>query len=434
MFLLARTSPLLEFAPYACTFVTIVGAMTTIFAGTIGLVQNDFKSVIAYSTCSQLGYMVTICGLSNYNVGIFHLFNHAFFKALLFLTAGAVIHALANEQDIRKFGGLQQILIFSYTALLIGTLALVGTPFLTGFYSKDVILEFAYARYSIAAHFSYALTGFSVFTTSYYSFRLLFFCFNSGYSEATIRTNDLSYRQEEQVTKGSLKNALPLKKKKSVKYTNIYKQYASAQDADWVMCAVLFILAIGSIYAGWFFRPMFIGLGSDFWNNSIFIKPNNGLMIEAEFLPPFIKMIPLVLTLAGALLASQFTLVWVTQAYMLASTYFRALYLFLNQRWFYDKLLNEVIGYSCYKLGFDFVKVFDKGLLEMLPIFGLGLPKFLKSVYIRLGTTQSGLIYHYATVMILAALCALTILSFTNLILFIDFRIFVLMLACLLIV
>jgi NADH-ubiquinone oxidoreductase chain 5 len=354
---------------------------------------------------------------------------------LLFLTAGAVIHALANEQDIRKFGGLQQILIFSYTALLIGTLALVGTPYLTGFYSKDVILEFAIARYSIAAHFSYALTGFSVFTTSYYSFRLLFFCFNSGKhtSEATIKIKNLSNGQEEPFfKKGLLKNSLPLKN--SVKYTNIYKQYASAQDADWVMCAVLFILAIGSIYAGWFFRPMFIGLGSDFWNNSIFIKPNNGLMIEAEFLPPFIKIIPLVLTLAGALLASQFTLVWVTQAYMLASTYFRALYLFLNQRWFYDKLLNEVIGYSSYKLGFDFVKIFDKGLLEMLPIFGLGLPKFLKSLYIRLGATQSGLIYHYATVMILATLCALTILSFTNLILFIDFRIFVLMLVCLLIV
>lgn len=347
----------------------------------------------------------------------------------LFLTAGAVIHALANEQDIRKFGGLQQILIFSYTALLIGTLALVGTPFLTGFYSKDVILEFAYARYNIAAHFSYALTGFSVFTTSYYSFRLLFFCFNSG----NFRISDLSYWQKEQIAGSSLaKNSLPLKK--SIKYTNIYKQYAGAQDADWVMCAVLFILAIGSIYAGWFFRPMFIGLGSDFWNNSIFIKPNNGLMIEAEFLPPFIKIIPLVLTLAGALLASQFTLVWVTQAYMLASTYFRAVYLFLNQRWFYDKLLNEVVGYSSYKLGFDFVKVFDKGLLEMLPIFGLGLPKFLKGVYIRLGVTQSGLIYHYATIMILAALCALTILSFTNLVLFIDFRIFVLMLACLLIV
>ena len=435
VFLLARTSPLLEFAPYACTVVTIIGAITTIFAGTIGLVQNDFKSVIAYSTCSQLGYMVTICGLSNYNVGIFHLFNHAFFKALLFLTAGAVIHALANEQDIRKFGGLQQVLIFSYTALLIGTLALVGTPFLTGFYSKDVILEFAYARYNIAGHFSYALTGFSVFTTSYYSFRLLFFCFNSG----NPGIKELPYSQEQQMNNRQQMNRSsiakhPLFLKKFVKYTNIYKQYASAQDADRVMCAVLFVLAVGSIYGGWFFRTMFIGLGSDFWNNSIFIKPNNGLMVEAEFLPPFIKIIPLVLTLAGALLASQFTLIWVTQAYMLGSTYLRALYLFLNQRWFYDKLLNEVIGYNSYKLGFNFVTVFDKGLLEMLPIFGLGLPKFLKNVYIRLGATQSGLIYHYATIMILAALCALTILSFTNLILFIDFRIFVLMLACLLIV
>ena len=347
----------------------------------------------------------------------------------LFLTAGAVIHALANEQDIRKFGGLQQILIFSYTALLIGTLALVGTPFLTGFYSKDVILEFAYARYNIAAHFSYALTSFSVFTTSYYSFRLLFFCFNSG----NPAINYSPSQAREPITSSAFqKNSLLLKK--SVKYTNIYKQYASAQDADKVMCAVLFILVIGSIYAGWFFRPMFIGLGSDFWNNSIFIKPNNGLMVEAEFLPPLIKIMPLVLTLAGAFLASQLVLVWISRAYMLASTYFRVLYLFLNQRWFYDKLLNEMVGYSSYKLGFAFVKVFDKGLLEMLPIFGLGLPTFLKSVYIRLGSTQSGLIYHYATIMILAALCALTILSFTNLILFLDFRIFVLMLACLLLI
>lgn len=432
MFLLARTSPLLEFAPYACATVTIIGAITTIFAGTIGLVQNDFKSVIAYSTCSQLGYMVTICGLSNYNVGIFHLFNHAFFKALLFLTAGAVIHALANEQDIRKFGGLQQTLIFSYTALLIGTLALVGTPFLTGFYSKDVILEFAYARYNVAAHFSYALTCFSVFTTSYYSFRLLFFCFNTGNSNI-IQNLNFAQNAEKNNANGLFKTeVLPLRQ--SVKYTNLYKQYVNTHDADWVMASVLFVLAVGSIYAGWLFRPMFIGLGSDFWNNSLFIKPNNGLMVEAEFLPQFVKLIPLVLTVTGALVAYLFTVIWVFQAYQLGSTYFRSLYLFLNQRWFYDKLLNEMLGYSGYKLGFDFVKVFDKGLLEILPIFGLGLPRFLKSVYIRLGATQSGLIYHYAIIMILAALCALTILSFTNLILFIDFRIFVLMLACLLLV
>ena len=420
MFLLARTSPLLEFAPYATVIIAVIGAITTIFAGTIGLVQNDFKSIIAYSTCSQLGYMVTICGLSNYNVGIFHLFNHAFFKALLFLTAGAVIHALANEQDVRKFAGLQQILIFSYTALLIGTLALVGTPFLTGFYSKDVILELAYARYSIAAHFSYLLTCFSVFTTSYYSFRLLFLCFHTNINDGSESHNQRPYAR---------KNNLEYKGK----YTNIYKQYANAHDADWVMGLVLLILAIGSIYAGWFFKPMFIGLGSDFWNNSIFIKPNNGAMVEAEFLPQFVKILPLVLTVSGALIAYLFSMVWVSAAYQVASNHLSNVYLFLNQRWFYDKLLNELVAYNGYKIGFDFVKVFDKGLLELLPMFGLGLPKFLKSVYIKLGATQSGLIYHYATIMIIAAMCGLTMLCFTNIVLFIDFRIFVLMVTCLLI-
>nr|YP_009560630.1 NADH-ubiquinone oxidoreductase chain 5 [Ulva compressa]ARO34868.1 NADH-ubiquinone oxidoreductase chain 5 [Ulva compressa]ATP01487.1 NADH-ubiquinone oxidoreductase chain 5 [Ulva compressa]QDF43134.1 NADH-ubiquinone oxidoreductase chain 5 [Ulva compressa] len=421
VFLLARTSPLLEFAPYATVIIAVIGAITTIFAGTIGLVQNDFKSIIAYSTCSQLGYMVTICGLSNYNVGIFHLFNHAFFKALLFLTAGAVIHALANEQDVRKFAGLQQILIFSYTALLIGTLALVGTPFLTGFYSKDVILELAYARYSIAAHFSYLLTCFSVFTTSYYSFRLLFLCFHTNINQLSETHSQHKYAR---------KNNLGYKNK----YTNIYKQYAGAHDADWVMGVVLLILAVGSIYAGWFFKPMFIGLGSDFWNNSIFIKPNNGIMIEAEFLPQFVKTLPLVLTISGAIIAYLFSITWVSGAYQIASNHLSKVYLFLNQRWFYDKILNELVAYNGYKLGLDFVKIFDKGLLELLPMFGLGLPKFLKSIYIKLGATQSGLIYHYATIMIIGAMCGLTTLCFTNVVLFIDFRIFVLMVACLLIV
>jgi len=423
VFLLARTSPLLEFAPYATVIIAVIGAITTIFAGTIGLVQNDFKSIIAYSTCSQLGYMVTICGLSNYNVGIFHLFNHAFFKALLFLTAGAVIHALANEQDVRKFAGLQQILIFSYTALLIGTLALVGTPFLTGFYSKDVILELAYARYSVAAHFSYLLTCFSVFTTSYYSFRLLFLCFHTN-------INQLSETNSRVLAPYDGKNNLEYKNK----YTNIYKQYAKAHDADWVMGIVLLILAVGSIYAGWFFKPMFIGLGSDFWNNSIFIKPNNGIMIEAEFLPQFVKILPLILTISGALIAYLFSITWVSGAYQIASNHLSKVYLFLNQRWFYDKILNELVAYNAYKVGYDFVKIFDKGLLELLPMFGLGLPKFLKSIYIKLGATQSGLIYHYATIMIIAAMCGLTMLCFTNIVLFIDFRIFVLMVACLLII
>lgn len=399
MFLLARTSPLLEHAPTAGAIVTIIGAITTIFAGTIGLVQNDFKSIIAYSTCSQLGYMVTICGLSNYNVGIFHLFNHAFFKALLFLTAGAVIHALANQQDIRKFGGLQQVLIFSYTSLLIGTLALVGTPFLTGFYSKDVILELAYARYSLSANFSYLLTTFSVLTTSYYSFRLLFMCFNT----------------------------------QGLKVTNLHKDSAKhVHDADWVMLLVLVILALGSIYAGWFFKPMFIGLGTDFWNNSLVMHQSSNVFIEAEFLPQSVKLLPLLGTILGGVLAYVFTILYVKQSYAYASTYLRQLFIFLNQRWLYDKLLNELIAYPGYRLGFTFVKVFDKGLLELLPIFG-ALPQSLKALYIKLGSTQSGLIYHYAAIMIVTALCALTLLSFGDIILFVDARLGIMMIAALLV-
>ena len=155
-------------------------------------------------------------------------------------------------------------------------------------------------------------------------------------------------------------------------------------------------------------------------------------LIEAEFLPQYIKLLPILLTISGLGLAYIFVILWIQIAYSLSTNYFKTLYLFLNQRWLYDKLLNEAIAYPAYRLGFLFVKMFDKGLLELLPIFGLGLPKSLKNLYIKLGATQSGLIYHYATIMILGALCALAMLSFSNLVLFIDSRIFVLMLASLL--
>ena len=401
MFLLARSSPLLEYAPYAAAVVTLVGAITTVFAGTVGLVQNDFKSIVAYSTCSQLGYMVTICGLSNYDVGIFHLFNHAFFKALLFLTAGAVIHALANEQDVRKFGGLQQILVFSYTMLLIGTLALVGTPFLTGFYSKDVILELSCARYSLSANFSYLLTSFSVLTTSYYSFRLLFMTYHSTHS-----TNS--------------------------KVTNLHKVNArSAHDTDWVMGTVLGVLALGSLYAGWLCQGMFIGIGTDFWNNSVFLKPGYGTLVEAEFLPQAIKLLPLAATFAGAALAYGLTMIWIKQSYIYSMNHLRQIYLFLNQRWLYDKMLNEALCYPAYNLGFRFITVFDKGLLELLPVFGLALPRNLKTLYVKLGSTQSGLIYHYAIIMIVSSLCALTLLSSESFFPALDFRLTMLMMASL---
>jgi NADH-ubiquinone oxidoreductase chain 5 len=155
VFLIIRCSPLIEYSNDALAIITIIGACTAFFAATIGLVQNDIKKVIAYSTCSQLGYMVFACGLSNYSVGLFHLMNHAFFKALLFLSAGCVIHAMADQQDMRRLGGLVKSIPFTYSMMLIGSLSLMGFPFLTGFYSKDAILELAYGSYSCHATFAH---------------------------------------------------------------------------------------------------------------------------------------------------------------------------------------------------------------------------------------------------------------------------------------
>jgi NADH-ubiquinone oxidoreductase chain 5 len=179
IFLIVRCSPIFEYAPFVLNIMTIIGAITAFFAATIGLVQNDIKKIIAYSTCSQLGYMVFVCGTSNYSTGLFHLANHAFFKALLFLSAGSIIHSLCNEQDIRKMGGLINIMPFTYAMFLIGTLSLVGFPFLSGFYSKDVILELAYTKYTIAGTFAYWLGTMTAFFTASYSFRLLYYVFYS---------------------------------------------------------------------------------------------------------------------------------------------------------------------------------------------------------------------------------------------------------------
>src|SRR5271155_2714958 len=169
VFLVIKCSPLFEYVPVVLAYVALIGAGTAFFSATIGLVQNDIKKVIAYSTCSQLGYMIFACGLSNYHVSVFHLTNHAFFKALLFLSAGAVIHSMSNEQDMRKLGGLVTVLPFTFVMFLIGSLALVGFPFLTGFYSKDLILELALTRYTVEGSFSYTLGLITAFFTSFYS-------------------------------------------------------------------------------------------------------------------------------------------------------------------------------------------------------------------------------------------------------------------------
>ena len=266
VFLIARCSPLFEHSPMILNFIVCIGSMTAFFAGTVGLTQNDLKKVIAYSTCSQLGYMVFSCGLSGYNIGVFHLSNHAFFKALLFLSAGSVIHALSDEQDMRRMGGLQQLLPFTYMMFVIGSLALMGFPFLSGFYSKDAILELSYANYNVISHFAYWLGTFAAMCTSFYSVRLIFLTF-------LFKTN--SYK----------------------------KLILMVHESPFRMSFPLFLLAFGSLFIGYLSKDMFIGLGNTFWGNSIFILPKNLSFIDAEFLPTFFKLCPLFFSLTGAGLA-----------------------------------------------------------------------------------------------------------------------------------
>src|ERR1700748_1148681 len=246
LYLLLRSSPLLEFSPTGLLIITLVGASTAFFAATCGLVQNDLKRIIAFSTISQLGYMVMAVGLSQYNVALMNVINHAFFKALLFLGAGAVIHAFADQQDIRKMGGLIKFLPFTYSVMLVGSLSLLATPYLTGFYSKDLILELAFGKYSFSGLYAYILGSLTAGITAFYSFRLICLVF------------------------------LGIPNGQKISYLN-------SHESNIATIIPLLILALFSIFFGYIFSDLFEGMGSDFFQNSIFIHPNNISIVEAEF-------------------------------------------------------------------------------------------------------------------------------------------------------
>jgi len=356
VFLLIRSSYILEFSEFTLSLIIIVGSITALFAATVGLVQNDIKKVIAYSTCSQLGYMVFSCGISNYSTSLFHLMNHAFFKALLFLSAGAVIHALADEQDMRKMGGLIKTLPFTYSLMFIGSLSLAGFPFLTGFYSKDAILELTYAHYSISGNFAYWLGTVSALFTSFYSFRLLFQTFINN-------------------PQSSLNN---------LKYSG---------ESPWVISLPLFILSIGSIFLGYIAKDMFIGPGSSFFTHSIFVNSNHITLINAEFLSPLIKFIPVIASIFGAVVS----IIIYSKSRNINN---RSIYIFLSNKWHFDFIYNNYIVKPIFLWGHTVsYKVLDKGLLEA--IGPLGLSKgivYLSTVFSKL---QSGQVYNYAFTIIL---------------------------------
>jgi NADH-ubiquinone oxidoreductase chain 5 len=371
VYLIIRCSPLYEYSGVALTVITVFGALTAFIAGTIGLVQNDLKKVIAYSTCSQLGYMVFACGLSNYSISMFHLINHAYFKALLFLSAGSVIHALNDEQDMRRMGGLLQVLPYTYVMILIGSLALMGFPFLTGFYSKDVILEIAYAKYSLHGTFAHWLGVLSAGITAFYSFRLIYLTFISN--------------------PNGFKNAIQ-----------------NAHDAPLPMAIPLFILCIGSLFAGYLTKDLFIGLGTPFWNNAIFIAPENLVMIDAEFIPTYIKWLPVIVSLFGAvssMLVFHFLKNFLFEVCI--KPFGRSVYIFLNRRWLFDRLQNDLIGSVILKLGYNTTyKLVDKGVIEVFGPKGLS---FLTITFSKqISSLQSGLVHQYAFIMFIGVTLFMT--------------------------
>jgi proton-translocating NADH-quinone oxidoreductase chain L len=374
VFLIARCSPLFEYAPTALVVVAFVGALTSFFAATTGVVQNDLKRVIAYSTASQLGYMVFACGLSHYSVGVFHLMNHAFFKALLFLSAGSVIHALADEQDMRKMGGLVKSLPFTYAMMCIGSLSLAGFPFLTGFYSKDVILEIAYAKYTLSGNWCFFLGCTVVLCTSYYSFRLLFLTF---------------------LAPTAMSKTTP----------------SGVHDAPLLMATPLMLLALGSIFVGYVAKDMMIGFGTDFWSHAVWTLPHHSVLVESEWIPQTAKFLPLVCTLlgAGVAYASTMAFPWASYRVTLSSVGY-GVYTFLNKRWYVDKVYNDFISAPAMSFGYEMsFKTLDKGAFEILGPSGIA--HTMTNITGYVSRLQTGMIYHYAVVMLFGLTALLTLIS-----------------------
>lgn len=370
VFLVSRCSYIFEFSSFMLNLICFLGSCTAFFAATTGLFQNDMKKVIAYSTCSQLGYMMFACGLSSYDVGIFHLSNHAFFKALLFLSAGSVIHAAGDEQDMRKLGGLKDLLPFSYSMTLIGSLALIGFPFLSGFFSKDVILEVSYSKYTIESHFCFFLGCLAAFVTSFYSTRLLFLVFLSN--------------------------------------TNGTKLiYLNAHEASWKMGFPLFVLSLASIFIGFLTKDIFVGFGTHFWGSSILVLPYNYSMVDIEFIPIFLKLLPLFVSFLGVSCSFLLYRFYLYKLFFLKKLYtIKLLYSFFNKKWYIDRIYNELLGQQFLDLCFDTCyKNTDRGLLEQFGPFGV--VKSLNQISLKFVSYQTGYILDYVSFFCIAILTVL---------------------------
>ena len=378
VYLLMRSSPLIEYSSTVLLLCLWLGAITTVFSSLIGLFQQDIKKVIAYSTMSQLGMMVIAVGLSSYNIALFHLVNHAFYKALLFLGAGAVIHAVADNQDFRRYGGLRQFLPLTYSVMLIASLSLVAFPFMTGFYSKDFILESAYGQYYFSGTVVYIIATIGAMFTTLYSVKVLYL---------TFLTNP----------NGPLIN---------------YKQ---AHEGDIFMSLPLMILAVFSIFFGFITKDMFIGLGSGFFSdNALFIHPSHEIMLDTEFgVPTLFKLLPLIFTISLSVIA-----IVLSEYLSTILIYFKLsrvgynIFSFFNQRFLIELFYNRYITGIVLKLGGQTTKVIDKGSVEYLGPYGL--EKGLLNISSNIAKLNTGVITSYALYILIGLIFYLLFNSYIN--------------------
>tara|TARA_B100001939_G_scaffold65494_1_gene54320 strand:+ start:117 stop:2045 length:1929 start_codon:yes stop_codon:yes gene_type:complete len=369
IFLVARCSPLFEMSPSILSFITIIGASTAFFAATVALVQNDIKRIVAYSTCSQLGYMFVALGSGAYQIAIFHLFTHAFFKALLFLGSGSVIHAVSDEQDIRKMGGLYKLIPFTWVVMLIGTLGLTGAPLMSGYYSKDGIIEAAFVSQTEGNLYAFYLLVLSALLTSFYSWRLIFLTFNGKSNIST-------------------------------------EIFSKIHESPKVMLFPLFILSIFTIFSGVFFVDYFMYHDYQYlWQSSIYLSENNHVIESIHYVPKWVKYSPLVMMVIGLITAVIFYLLYPKVPKFLSSQ-FNPVYKFLLNKWYFDEIYEFIFVRNISRIG-NFLSNFgDKRIIDGLGPDGISLR--VMDIAKQISRIQTGYIYHYAFAMLIGLMLFIT--------------------------
>ncbi len=362
VFMVVRLSPMFEYAPIALAVVAIVGASTAFFAATVAMVQNDIKRVIAYSTCSQLGYMFFAIGVSAYSAAIFHLVTHAFFKALLFLASGAVIHAMSDEQDMRKMGGIWRAIPITYGLMWTGSLALVAIPPFAGFYSKDIIIESAFAAATGVGQYAFWLGVIVAALTAFYSWRLILMTFHGA------------PRADEKVM-------------------------AHVHEAPKTMWIPMAVLAVGAIVIGALGFNTFVGEGAAaFWSDSIVVLPAHAALEDAHDVPLWVKLLPLVVAVGGIILAYIFYMFRPALPGLVAGR-FRAVYAFLVNKWYFDTIYDRVFVSPANAIGLGFWKSGDGAVIDGIGPDGLAAAT--RELARLAGRLQSGYVYHYAFAMLI---------------------------------